>query len=44
VIQELNRKPLSTAEEFEDAIATAGPDVLLLRVSRDGLRQFVAIK
>jgi S1-C subfamily serine protease len=44
VIQELNRKAVSTAEEFEDAIATAGPGVLLLRVSRDGPRQFVAIK
>lgn len=44
VIQELNRKPVGTADEFEEAVATAGPDVLLLRVSREGRSQFVAIK
>jgi hypothetical protein len=40
----MNRKPVGTADEFEEAVATAGPDVLLLRVSREGRSQFVAIK
>jgi serine protease Do len=43
VIQEVNRKPIASTGDFKSALAR-NSGVLLLRVSREGHNQFVALK
>jgi serine protease Do len=44
VIQEVNRKSVENAAAFKTELASHSSDVLLLRVSRQGNSQFVAIR
>jgi serine protease Do len=44
IIQEINRKPVQTIEEFQTAIAKRGTDPLLLLVRRDGHTIFAAVE
>ena len=44
VIQEVDRKPIVSIGDFESALAGRRSGVLLLRVSREGHNQFVALK
>jgi serine protease Do len=44
IIQEINRKPVRTIEEFQSHIASRGKDPLLLLVNRDGHTMFIALE
>jgi serine protease Do len=43
VIQELNRKPVSTVDAFQSAMDKAGPDPQLLTIDRAGSHSFVSV-
>ena len=44
VIQEVNRKPIATTGDFKSALSARQSTVLLLRVSREGHNQFLAVR
>jgi serine protease Do len=44
VIQEVDRKPIATMADFKSAVSGRDSKVMLLRVSREGHNQFVAVK
>jgi len=44
VIQEVNRKPIATTGDFKSALSSRQSTVLLLRVSREGHNQFLAVR
>ncbi|PYS34835.1 MAG: hypothetical protein DMG14_28510 [Acidobacteria bacterium] len=44
VVQEVNRKPVGTVNDFRSEISTRGSDPILLRVNREGHTLFFALK
>jgi S1-C subfamily serine protease len=44
IIQEVNRRSVKNEADFKTQLASRRSDILLLRVSRQGNSQFVAIR
>ena len=44
VIQEVNRKPVASVDQFESAMHNASGGNILLLVNRNGFTQFIAIQ
>jgi serine protease Do len=44
VIRELNRKPVASADQFQQAVRSAGTEPLLLLVERDGNSRYLTVK
>lgn len=43
IVQQLNRKPVRTADAFQSAMDKAGPDPQLLTIDRAGSHSFVSV-
>jgi len=44
VIQEVNRKPVGTVNDFREALSSAGNQPILLSVNREGITNYVVIR